>query len=188
MLHTEKQKLFEQIWNDCKDSLLKHCKLKMQCCYDEIDDVIADAFFYLWKAIYNDVEIKNYKNWLFSVTEHLIVEKYCDANSTAEKNVQYIDVENEIVCFVNDEYFIDSLISDIEIEDVRSKIISELKKEEQELYTYVYERKLKTKEIAIIKNSTESAIKQKRYRLNKKLKLIAKKHLEDLWIGMHRKK
>jgi len=67
----EKQELCEKIWNECKDELTKLCRYKLQSCPDEIDDVVADTFFYLCKAIFGEEELFNYKAWMLAVTNNL---------------------------------------------------------------------------------------------------------------------
>ena len=67
----EKQELCEKIWNECKDELTKLCAYKLQSCPDDIDDVVAETFFYLCKAVFADEEVFNYKSWMMAVANNL---------------------------------------------------------------------------------------------------------------------
>ena len=178
----ENQELCEKIWNECKDDLTKLCRYKLQSCPDEIDDVVAETFFYLCKAVFADEEVFNYKSWMMAVANNLIKKKYSEINRMKSNRVQVADIEEETICCTNEDIFIDNLVTDGMIENLSQEVIHNLSPDEQKLYNYVYEEKLKLKEIAEKMNTTEAAIKQKHYRLNKKLKLMLKEHLESMWM------
>lgn len=177
---SEKQQLCEKIWFECRDDLINLCRYKLQSCPDETDDVVSEAFLYLCKAIFNEEEPSNYKGWMFKVTNNLIKKKYAEINRAKKKHVCVNDIDNKAT---TEDVLIDNLISDKMIENLSKEVIHKLNFAEQQLYEYVYVDKMKIKEIAVKMNSTGTAVKQKKYRLKKKLKFMIKEHIENMWMS-----
>lgn len=174
-----KDEICKALWLECKDDLTKLCKHKLSSHPDEVEDVIADAFYYLCVAVFEDKKIENYKAWLFGVANNLIKIKYTEINRRSLRNIEFNEEEIETYKFSQD-VFLDSLISDSVIEKIADEIICDLKPNEQELYSYVYKDKLKMREIAALLNITEVNAKQRNHRLSKKLKAKIKEHLEQI--------
>ena len=174
----EKEELCKKLWNDCKDELTRMCRFKLSSHLDEAEEVVAEAFYFLCLAVFEDKSITNYKAWLTAVTNNLIKRKYIELNKmklrNAVLNEENIDME------YSDDIIIDNLIPDTVIERLYDAIICELTLKEQQLYRYVYKDKLKMKEIAALLDITEVNAKQRHYRLSKKLKKIIKNYIEEL--------
>ena len=176
-----KGEICKELWLECKDDLTKLSKHKLSSHPDEVEDVIADAFYYLCVAVFENKKIDNYKAWLIAVTYNLIKKKYTEINRRNLRNIEFNVEEIETYEFSQD-VFLDSLISDSVIERISDEIICELKPSEQELYHYVYKDRLKMKEIAVLLGITEVNARQRNYRLSKKLKSMIKEHLRNFLI------
>ncbi len=176
--HDEKEEICEKLWDECKDDLTKMCRYKLSSHINEAEDVVAEAFYYLCLAVFEDKPITNHKAWLIAVTNNLIKNKYTELKKTKLRNV--IFYEEDIDTEHNDDVVLNSLIPDSVIKNHCDAIICELTLQDQQLYKYVYKDKLKMKEIAALLDITEANAKQRHYRLSKKLKTIIKKHIDQV--------
>ena len=179
MICNEKKELCKILWDECKDELTSMCRYKLSSHPDEVEDVIADAFYYLCVAVFENRKIDNYKAWLIAVTYNLIKKKYTELNRTKLKHISFYEEDIDIYEY-SDDIFFDNLRSDSVIERLSDTIICELSVKEQQLYYYVYKDKLKMKEIAVLMDITEGNVRQRNHRLTKKLKTMIKKHLDEI--------
>lgn len=179
MICNEKEELCKNLWDECKDELTSMCRYKLSSHPDEVEDVIADAFYYLCVAVFENRKIDNHKAWLLAVTNNLIKKKYTEFNRTKLRHISFYEEDIDIHEY-SDDIFLDNLISDSVIERLSDTIIYELSEKEQQLYYYVYKDKLKMKEIAALLGITEVNARQRNYRLTKKLKTLIKKHLDEI--------
>lgn len=175
----EKEELCKSLWLEYKDTLTRMCKYKLSNYPDEVEDVISDAFYYMCRAVYTDTHLENPGAWLVAVTNNLIKKKYVEIRKIKSKQVS-LDEENFDAFKIEESAFRDNTVSDLLIERISDVIISELSFDEQVLYKYVYNEKLKMKEIADILNLTEVNVRQRNHRLSKKLKVLIKKYIEDV--------
>lgn len=175
----KKEQLCIRLWNEYKDELTNMCQYKLSSHPDEVDDVIADTFYYLCVAVFEDRKIDNYRAWLSAVANNLIKKKYTELNKLKLKNITYNEEDIDTYGYIDD-MILDSMISDSVIEAICDTIIHELSPSEQKLYHYVYVDKLKMKEIAVLMDITEANVRQRNHRLTKKLKTIIKKYLDEI--------
>ena len=133
MICNGKKELCKNLWDEYKDELTNICRYKLSSHPDEIDDIIADTFYYLCVAVFEERRIDNYRAWLVAVTNNLIKKKYTELNKTKLKNVIYNDEDVDIYGYTDD-MILDSLISDSVIERLFDTIICELTPMEQKLY------------------------------------------------------
>ncbi len=171
----EKAELCKRLWDDCKDELTKLCKYKLSSHPDEVEDVIADTFYYLCVAVFEDKKIENYKAWLIAVTYNLIKKKYTEINRAKTQRVSFY--EENIDGYICEEDLFSEEVSDTVIDNLSSSVLSQLSESEQLLYKYIYVDKLKMKEIATRMELTEVNVRQRNHRLSKKLKELAKGYL-----------
>lgn len=169
----------KSIWLRNEAKLRKLCTYKLNSYPDEIEDILAETSLILWTAIFNEKTIEYPDSWLYSVTNNLIKKKYKEMNTEKECKIAF-DEEDANIYKLRVGYDIEnSLLTDDLIEEFSEVLESELNDSEKQLYNYIYEDKLKMKEIAILLSSTESAVKQKNYRMTRKIKKLMKNYLEN---------
>ena len=170
------------MWLEHSMELKRFCEYKLSSCRDEVDDVIADAFYLLCVAVYENKIHTNSRNWLFTVTNNLIKKKYSEMNKRKRLHISFDEIEMEKYdCYnTDDESFFDSMLSDSVIECMNIDIINDLTPAENQLYKYVYKDKLRMKEIAQKMDLTLCAVKERNYRMSKKIKHMVKDHIENL--------
>lgn len=174
-----KREYCKSIWLRNESKLRKLCTYKLNSYPDEIEDILAEAALILWTAIFNEKTIDYPDSWLYSVTNNLIKKKYSEINVEKECKTVF-DEENADIYRLRIGYdFESSLLSDNLIENFIVELDFELDSTEKQLYEYIYEDKLKMKEIAVLLSTTESAVKQKNYRMTRKIKKLIKNYLEN---------
>ncbi len=175
-----KRELCKSLWLRNEPKLRRLCTYKLSSHPDEVEDVLAETSLILWTAILNDKTIEYPDSWLYSVTNNLIKKKYSEINTDKERKVVFDEENLKFYSLSVGHDFENMLLTDETLEKIIKEIDSLLSCDERQLYEYVYEDKLKMKEIAVLLSSTESAVKQKNYRLTRKLRRLIKEFLENL--------
>lgn len=168
--------LCEKIWNECEPLLRRICNIKLSSHPSEIDDVIGDTYLALCNALNSGASIRDYKAWLFGTVNNLIKMKYTELNKIKKTLINIDNVEHELLYSIN---FSDVTLNDEIIEMIKQEIIDELSGSERTLLILIYTKRLKFKEIALILNTSENAVKQKHYRLKLKIKKLVKEKLKN---------
>ena len=166
-----KNRICEQLWVENEPALRKLCRVKMQSCQDEIDDVISEVFLALCQKVATDNIPENPKAWLYAALNNIIKLKYRKLYKLKEKQTSLTDEQFELPFGCDD---IEEKIDEIYLSEIKDKLKSLLTEDEYQIIKSIHFDKLKMKEIAGINNSTESAIKQKHYRICRKLRKILK--------------
>lgn len=173
---TENMDFCEALWNEYEPKLRQLCQYKLASCPEEIDEAIGDAYLALCSAVSNGTELKNPKAWLFTITNNIIKLKYTEHNERKKNLVSFESVGCKLYYDID---FIDIKFTDEVLYQIKDEIYNELLPAEQTLLILIYTKKLKYKEIARILHSTEKAVKQRHYRLKRKIKQIAKEKLKN---------
>lgn len=171
----KKMDLSKALWDEYEPNLERICSYKLSSYPDEIDDVIGETYLALCNAIDKGIEIQNPKAWLYATLNNQIKLKYSEIDRKKRMHIQLESVEHELSYSVD---FNEEVLSEDKIEAIRDEIFDELIDSEKTLLVLIYEKKIKLKEIAKILNTTESAVKQKHYRLKRKIKKLAKEKLK----------
>lgn len=179
IIESSKHELCKSLWLKNEPKLRKLCTYKLSSNLDEVEDILAETALILLNALLNDKVIEYPDSWLYSVTYNLIKKKYREINVEKERKVAFDEETLKIYNLAVGYDFESLLLTDELIEKFSMQIDSFLSPDEKQLYEYVYEDKLKMKEIAVLLSSTESAVKQKNYRLHRKVKRLVKDYLEN---------
>jgi len=173
----DKSKICEELWKEIEPNLRRICRVKLASCPEEIEDVLAEVALILCSQYGEEKNsVENPKAWLYSVLNYTIIKKYKQLNRHREMNTRFYDCDK--LCYNVD--FDDKLISELDIEALITEIENELNDREKTLIQCVCIKKQKYREIAEEYNTTEYAVKQKFYRLNKKIKKMANKKIEKI--------
>lgn len=168
-------KLSKILWEEYEPNLRRICNYKLSNYPDEIDDVIGETYLALCNAINKGLEIQNPKAWLYGTLNNQIKLKYSEIDKKKKIYIRLERVEHEL--FYNIDFEKDELIEET-IEVLEDVIFDELIDAERTLLVLIYEKNIKLKEVAKILNTTEAAVKQKHYRLKRKIKKLAKEKLK----------
>ncbi len=176
----EYNRICTELWEKHEKRIQQICKRKLDSYPHEIDEIISEAYLILCEGIYKDMNMENPASWLYGAVNNLVKAKYTEINNRKKHLVSLFDNNNEpIFDLPYSVDFIDNAISDEKIEEMAAEIEHALTKKEAELYELAFEKCLPYKEIAKIYNSTDTAVKQRAYRLKKKIKEIAKYNIDN---------
>ena len=168
--------LCEELWTKYEPRLRRICQSKLDSCPQEVDEIISEAYLILLEALNKNKEILNPVAWLYGTVNNLIKMKYTQIKRGKETQRSLFDYDNNLMYDVpyNVDY-LEAIVSDGKIENMYYDIIDkELTPEELELYNRTVDKKISYQELAKVYNSTDTAVKQRAYRLRKKLRELAK--------------
>lgn len=129
---------------------------------EDIEEIISDTFFILWKNVNKLENERALKPYIAGITKNLIKEKI-------RKNNMYLDIldyENELENTKVMELFTEERDEITLLKDS----IKELKTEDKEIFELYYYQNRKIKEIALLLNISEFNVKQRLYRIRKRIK------------------
>lgn len=170
--------LCEKLWNEYEPELRKLCHYRLSSYPSEIDDVIAEVYLALCNAINKGEDISKPKAWLYGTVNNLIKLKYTELNKIKRLHINLDSVEHELFYDLNID---ESLLTAEVIEALKDEIFDELTATDKTLLILIYIKKLKFRDIAKILNTTESAVKQRHYRLKRKVKSLAKEKIKKFY-------
>ena len=129
---------------------------------EDIEEIIADTFFVLWKNREKLEEDKPLNPYLAGIAKNLVREKA----RKQQKNYNIEDYEN----IIEGNNPIDLKIEQREKIQAIETILNKMSKEDITIFNLYYYEERKIKEIANILNFSEFKIKSKLYRIRKKIK------------------
>lgn len=173
------KELCEKLWNECEEKLRRICRIKLSGYPDEVDDVISDTYLILCEAITQNRIPDNPKAWLYGTLNNRIKMKYTEINKKLKLVESLDDNSGKTALLKFEPNFSFEKVSDEIIDKIKDELFSELTSDEQLLYHYVYDKKMKMKDIAKLLQSNEFAIKQRHYRLCNKIRKKAKEKIEN---------
>lgn len=171
-MNENQRKICTEIWQEYESQLRKICKIKLQSHPNEIDDVMSEVSLALCKQIEKFGKPEKPKQWLYATFNNIINLKYREIYKQKEKQE---NIENKDFELPFEQNGIEEKIEEIYNNEIRDKLSTFLSNDECIIIKYIYFDRLKMKEIADIIGSTESAVKQKHYRICNKLRKLAKK-------------
>ncbi len=129
---------------------------------EDMEEIISDTFFILWKNANKLENERALKPYIAGITKNLIKEKI-------RKNNIYLDIldyENKLENIKGRNFFSE------EREEITllKESLKELKTEDKEVFELYYYQNRKIKEISLILSISEFNVKQRLYRIRKKIK------------------
>ncbi len=161
--------IIDKLWNECNQSIKKLCEIKLQSDPEAAKDVYSEVFLAFTKAIKEGRNITHHKAWLYKVANNMIIKKYDELNKNKEMFTDFSDEDSFELSVTPD--ILDSVISDDDIEKIADTIIGELNEEDQALLENHYYKNKTLREIALLTGKSEGAVKQRHYRLCKRIRL-----------------
>ncbi len=166
------------IWQEHEPYIRKFCTYKLQSHPDAIEDCMQEIFLALSHSLQNGTVIAYPKAWLTKVADNIIKDFY-EKECTAVKRTVPYDVKKleRTEIFYPDEDL--TSLSEEQISQLKEEVFLRLTDYEQKLLHDRYAEKKSFAEIAGEQNTNENNIRQRLYRLKKKVKEIIKQLLDD---------
>lgn len=163
------KKMCNSLWKELEPQVRNLCRAKLRNYPHEVDDIISQTFLTLCQKIDTDGFPIKPKAWIYGTCHNIICKKY---NEIYNKQCIYIeDMEKELPL---EEDVINTKIEELYNQQLQEKLHSFLTESEYQFVSYFYFQHLNVKETASILNITESAVRQRNYRICIKLKKILK--------------
>lgn len=155
------------LWAEYAPPLGKIAEVKLRSCPDEAPDAVSETFTALAEYVSENGMPENPAGWLYGALHNIINMKYREKYRKAEKEVSLDSGEYKLP-FVRDD--IDKKTDEIYNAQIKDRLAQLLTEDEYQLICAIHFDKMKMKEIAAQNNTTEAAVKQKHYRICRKLK------------------
>jgi len=169
------EKLIEQY----SDNLKRLCQIKLNYNVSEIDDVIPETNFAFMVMFSNGKLPDNPKAWLYGTANNIIKKKYSEIDNDKKHKVSLDSDFYDLSFLYATPDFAEDMISDEHIERLAQEIERELDKEENIILELFHHEHKSLREIADVLGKSEAAVKQKHYRLCRKIKKRVKEILEN---------
>lgn len=159
----------ENLWCEYESKLRKICRAKLSNSTDA-DEVVSSVFLALCKQIEKEGIPNKPRQWLYGTLNNILNLQY----RSIYREKHYIDSLEDIkIVLPNTQDEIDKEIENIYNDELKNQLRLLLSQDEYKIIYYIYFEQLKMKEVAKKMNTTENAVKQKHYRICKKLKKIS---------------
>lgn len=129
---------------------------------EDIEEIISDTFLVLWKNRNRLEEDRKIKPYIAGITKRLIQEKI-------RKNKIHLDI-SEYENKIENMDTIDLVKEEREEISLLKQVVKKLKKQDKEILELYYYQSMKIKEIADSFNLSEFTVKQRLYRIRKRIK------------------
>lgn len=156
-----------RLWIENEPRIRKLCELKLNSCPDEIDDVISELFLSFFKKMSEDGVPEKPKGWLYGALNNIINMKYREIYRLREREKRLSDEEFELSFEVD---VIGEKIDEIYDDEMKDKLKELLSEDEYQIISAVHFDGMKMTEYARLHNMTEAAVRQKHYRICRKLR------------------
>ncbi len=118
---------FNKIWDTYKDHLLNFVNTKVNDKHIA-DDILQEVSLKLYKSLAKEIEIKNYKNWLFQVTRNTIADYYRKqvkqnkiAINQPETNINFAPCVCDLSSFIIQQYLPKKYSEPLYLSDIEQK-------------------------------------------------------------------
>ena len=129
---------------------------------EDMEEIISDTFFILWKNSNKLEDERALKPYIAGIIKNLIKEKIRKNNICLD----ILDYEDKLENIKGVDFFIEEREEIALLKDS----VKELKSQDKEVFELYYYQNRKIKEIALLLNMSEFNVKQRLYRIRKKIK------------------
>lgn len=158
-----------KLWIENQPRIRKICELKLNSRPDEIDDVISELFLSFCKKTSENGVPEKPKGWLYATLNNIINMKYREIYKLREREKRLSDEEFELSFEVD---VIGEKIDEIYDDEIKDKLKELLTEDEYQIIYSVHFDGMKMTEYARQHNTTEAAVRQKHYRICRKLRKL----------------
>lgn len=170
-MNESKKQLCAQLWECYESNLRRLCNIKLVGPEEDKEEIISEVFLIMCKKIELEGEIEYPQAWLYGTLDNLLKQKYTENNKV---NITYLS-EYEEIELPYDYDTLDEVCELEDLEDLKEVLKNELSEEEKQLLYYILSEDKSYREIAELMASNENSIKQRKYRLFRKIKKLVKR-------------
>lgn len=167
----QNMRLCEELWLEYEPKLRKICMAKFKGNADTADDIVARVYLALCERLDRDDMPGAPVAWLYGVMNNIINTEYRELYNRQSRIIAFDDIEYNLP-FTDGG--VEDKIDEVYNGEIKAKLRRILSEDEYAIIEYIYFDRLKMKEIACKIGSTQSAVKQKHYRICNKLRKAAR--------------
>lgn len=175
MNKSQADKILSKYYDDCYQSLLKYCRVRLGNFDSHAHDCVQEAFIVLYKKLKSGEEIENPRAFLYRTADNFIRRIVKECSKQQIRNIpleEFSAVTVSSVPMISDEFDYDKYA---EI------LIEKLNEDEKRIYRMKYSDKMSIGEIAAFLNISPAAAAKRLQRMRDKIKqLISEADYEEV--------
>ncbi len=177
MIDIRKEQLFLRVWQSKEEIITRLCRERLGNESWEVDDVLSVTAHQLWDEISRSDKEKSWGRRSVEIADHAVKRKLTELK---RKNRYEISLYSGLSdSGVYREYSYEGISLGSDTEEIKEKILGRLSGKERELFEMIYDNKMKYKDIAEKLGISEGAVKQKNFRLRRKITEMISFETED---------
>lgn len=168
-------KILSKCYDDCYQSLLKYCRVRLGKFDSHAHDCVQEAFIVFYNKLKIGESIENPRAFLYRTADNFIRRTIKECSKQQNRNISLEDVSAITVSSV-------PIISDdFDYDKYAEALISALTEDEKQIYNMKYSDKMSISEIASSLNISPAATAKRLQRMRDKIKkLISETDYEEV--------
>lgn len=171
----------ELVFNEYGKAIENFCYIRLGEANEFTHDCVQETYCVFYKKLLDGEIIKNPRAFLYKTATNMVLKAREKYFSNAKRNKSLEEIKN-ISVSIDDE--IDKKFDEkLDLEKVKTKILSQLSESEIRLYKLKYEENKSLNDISLILNITPTAVAKRTSRLRKKITDLVYPTLDDFRKG-----
>lgn len=171
----------EYVFNEYGKAIENFCYVRLGEANEFTYDCVQDTYCVFYRKLLDGEIIKNPRAFLYKTASNMVFKAREKYFSNAKRNKSLDEVKN-ISVSIDDE--IDNKFDEkLDLEKVKTKLLSQLSEAEKRLYKLKYEENKSLNDISLILDITPTAVAKRTSRLRKKITDLVNPTLEDFRKG-----
>lgn len=162
---------FNELWHENEAYIRKLCSYKLNSMPQHIDDCVQEIFGALYETMVKGTVIEHPRAWLSRVANNKIKDLYSIQKKESSRIISLLheDLAFHTVDFNEED---STSLSDEAILSAKQFVVEQLSECERQLLNERFVQRKNIAEMALIHNTTEENIRQKVFRLRKRVKFL----------------
>ncbi len=175
MNKSDADKILSKCYDDCYQSLLKYCRVRLGKFDSHAHDCVQEAFIVLYNKLKSGETIDNPRAFLYRTADIFIKRTVKECSRQQSRNIPLEEIYAVTVSSV-------PIISDdFDYDKCAELLISKLSEDEKQIYRMKYSEKMSIGEIAVYLNISPAAAAKRLQRMRDKVKqLISETYCEEV--------
>ena len=175
MNKSDANNILSKCYDDCYQSLLKYCRVRLRNFDSHAHDCVQEAFIVLYSKLKSDETIENPRAFLYRTADNFIKRTIRDCSEQQSRNVPLDDIYAFTVSSVP------MISDDFDYDKCAETLISKLSDDEKQIYIMKYSNKMSIGEIANYLNISPAATAKRLQRMRDKVKqLVSETEYEEV--------
>lgn len=170
-------KALSEAYRECGHALQKYCRVRLGDAADQTEDCVQEAFCVYYKKLLAGEEIEKPKAFLYRTADNMVKRARAAHYKDAVHLLPLEDAEAVEAASPDD------LVSALDYDILKEKLLSELSPEEQLLYTRKYAERKSLKEIGLELSVPPTTVANRTSRLRTKIKHLSEELIESTLKG-----